>query len=50
MQAIMITRLYAMYQRSRKMLVFLVSIFLVVTIALGVIVIITFDYVSSGKL
>ncbi|KAG2101557.1 uncharacterized protein F5147DRAFT_655207 [Suillus discolor] len=34
---IMIARLYAMYQGSRKMLVFLVSIFLAVNIACGVI-------------
>ncbi|KAG1830643.1 hypothetical protein EV424DRAFT_270074 [Suillus variegatus] len=35
---IMIARLYAMYQGSRKMLIFLVIIFLAVTIACGVIV------------
>ncbi|KAG2101559.1 uncharacterized protein F5147DRAFT_310604 [Suillus discolor] len=34
---IMIARLHAMYQRSRKMLIFLVTIFLVVNIASGVI-------------
>jgi hypothetical protein len=33
MQVIVITRLHAMYQRSRKMLVFLSGIFLIVQIA-----------------
>jgi len=34
--AIMITRLYAMYRRSRNMLVFLIATFMAVTIACGV--------------
>ncbi|KAG2122795.1 hypothetical protein DEU56DRAFT_917688 [Suillus clintonianus] len=37
---VIITRLHVMYQQSRKMLVFLVSIFLAVTIACGVIAVI----------
>ncbi|KAG2031241.1 hypothetical protein BDR03DRAFT_118868 [Suillus americanus] len=37
MQVIMIARLYAMYQRSRIMLIFLVIMFLVVYIACGVV-------------
>jgi len=45
---IMISRLYAMYQRSRKMLIFLVVIFLALTIASVVIIAIlnngTYDY------
>ncbi|KAG2368998.1 hypothetical protein BDR07DRAFT_1389280 [Suillus spraguei] len=38
MQVIIIARLYAMYQRCRTMLIFLVVIFLVVNIASGVLV------------
>jgi len=37
---IMITRLFAMHQQSRKVLIFLVVIFLAITIACGVIVVI----------
>ncbi|KAG2060870.1 hypothetical protein BDR06DRAFT_1002090 [Suillus hirtellus] len=37
---IMITRLFAMHQQSRKLLIFLVVIFLAITIACGVIVVI----------
>ncbi|OAX32960.1 hypothetical protein K503DRAFT_565980 [Rhizopogon vinicolor AM-OR11-026] len=36
MQVIMIARLHAMYQRSRRMLIFLVIIFLATTVAWGV--------------
>jgi len=52
MQVIMMTRLYAMYQQSRKMLIFLAAIFLAVTIACGVIGAIqsTGSYISGGKL
>ncbi|KAG1809986.1 uncharacterized protein HD556DRAFT_19063 [Suillus plorans] len=41
---IMIARLHAMYQRSRKMLIFLVIIFLAVNVACGVITIIVLKY------
>jgi hypothetical protein len=43
MQVIMITRVYAMYQRSRKILVFLIVIFMAVQIPLEVI------YLLSNK-
>lgn len=46
LSVIMITRLYAMYQRSRKMLIFIVVTFLAVTIACGVIAAIGSSYVS----
>jgi len=50
MQVIMITRLHAMYQRSRKILVVLVVSFLAVTITSGVITVIqTLDHIA-GKL
>jgi predicted RND superfamily exporter protein len=45
----MITRLYAMYQRSRKMLIFLVALFLALTIAGGVMSGITSRHTSGGK-
>jgi predicted RND superfamily exporter protein len=38
MQAIMITRLYAMYQKSRNMLIFLTVFLTAVTIACGVMI------------
>ncbi|KAG2109695.1 uncharacterized protein F5147DRAFT_691931 [Suillus discolor] len=41
---IMIARLHAMYQKSRRMLIFLVIIFLAVNIACGVITIIVLKY------
>ncbi|KAG1782032.1 hypothetical protein EV702DRAFT_1192690 [Suillus placidus] len=50
MQVIMITRLYAMYQRSRKMLIFVVVTFLAVTIACGVIAAIGCSYLSWEEL
>ncbi|OAX32958.1 hypothetical protein K503DRAFT_860059, partial [Rhizopogon vinicolor AM-OR11-026] len=46
---IMITRLHAMYQRSRKMLIFLVVIFLAITIASGVIPWIQSSYFSGEE-
>lgn len=46
LSVIMITRLYAMYQRSRKMLIFVVVTFLAVTIACLVIFAIGSSYVS----
>jgi len=46
----MISRLHAMYQRSRMMLIFLVIIFLVVNIACIVITAIGLDYIVGGKL
>jgi hypothetical protein len=46
----MITRLHAMYQRSRNMLIFLTLIFLAVTIACGVITIIHNKISAIGKL
>lgn len=47
---IMITRLYAMYQRSRKMLIFLVALFLALTIAGGVMSGITSRHTSGEEL
>ncbi|KAG1789986.1 uncharacterized protein HD556DRAFT_1529202 [Suillus plorans] len=44
LDVIMIARLHAMYQRSRRMLIFLVIIFLVVNIACGAITIIGLKY------
>jgi hypothetical protein len=49
-QVIMITRLYAMYQRSRKMLVFIVVTFLAVTIACGIIAAVGSSYLTWGRL
>jgi hypothetical protein len=50
MQVIMITRLHAMYQRSRIMLIFLVVTFLIVNIACAVIAAIAITYFVAGKL
>lgn len=50
MSVIMITRLYAMYRKSKKMLVFLVVVFLALTIASIVIVAIIGSRNSEGKL
>ncbi|KAG1778965.1 hypothetical protein EV702DRAFT_112783 [Suillus placidus] len=47
---IMIARLYAMYQRSRMMLIFLVIIFLAVNIACGVITAIVLKYAVAEEL
>ncbi|KAG1887370.1 hypothetical protein F4604DRAFT_1900248 [Suillus subluteus] len=47
---IIITRLHAMYQQSRKMLAFLVSILLAVTIACGVIAVIEDRYTVGEQL
>ncbi|KAG2109698.1 uncharacterized protein F5147DRAFT_798001, partial [Suillus discolor] len=47
---IMIARLHAMYQRSRKMLIFLVIVFLAVNIACGVIAIIGLKYSLAEEL
>ncbi|KAG1743998.1 uncharacterized protein EDB91DRAFT_1273467 [Suillus paluster] len=47
---IMITRLHAMYQRSRKVLILVVVIFLSVNITCGVIVAITMRYTSVEEL
>lgn len=47
---IMLTRLHAMYQRSRKMLIFLTIIFLVVNLTCGVIAAVVLKYMSGGKL
>jgi len=47
----MIARLHAMYQQSRKMLVFLVVSFLAVTITCGVLVVIdSTQDISTGEL
>ena len=46
----MITRLHAMYQRSRKMLVFLSAIFLVIQITCAVIAAIQVGLMFSGEL
>ncbi|KAG2108893.1 uncharacterized protein F5147DRAFT_773227 [Suillus discolor] len=48
--AIMIARLYAMYQGSRMMLIFLVVVFLAVNIACGVIVAIGFKDIVAEEL
>ncbi|KAG2366188.1 hypothetical protein BDR07DRAFT_1396806 [Suillus spraguei] len=50
LSVIMITRLYAMYQRSRKTLVLIVVTFLAVTIACGVIAVIGGTYISWEEL
>jgi ABC-type transport system involved in cytochrome c biogenesis permease component len=50
MQVVMIARLYAMYQRSRKMLIFLVVIFMVITIIFGVMGAIGSSHTSARKL
>jgi ABC-type transport system involved in cytochrome c biogenesis permease component len=50
MQVVMIARLYAMYQRSRKMLIFLVVIFMVITITFGVMGAIGSSSASASKL
>ncbi|KAG2339447.1 hypothetical protein BDR05DRAFT_624025 [Suillus weaverae] len=50
LRVIMIVRLYAMYQRSRKMLIFLVVIFLAHTILDVVISIMTTKYTSGEEL
>ncbi|KAG2092658.1 uncharacterized protein F5147DRAFT_779596 [Suillus discolor] len=47
---IMITRLHAMYQRSRKMLIFLVVFFLTVTITSGVITVIRSIHLTGEEL
>jgi predicted RND superfamily exporter protein len=49
MQVVMITRLYAMYEQSRKILIFLIVIYFVVTITCGAIAAITSSSVSVGK-
>jgi len=49
MQVIMISRLYAMYQGSRGILIFLVIIFLAVNIACGVITTIALKHLVGGK-
>ena len=46
----MITRLYAMYQRSRKVLIFLSVIFLVIQITCGVLVAIEVRLMFGGEL
>jgi hypothetical protein len=50
MQVIMIARLGAMYQRSRNMLIFLVTVFLAVNITSGVITAIVLKGIVAGKL
>lgn len=50
LSVIMITRLYAMYQRSRKMLIFVVVTFMAVTIACGVIAAIGSSHISWEEL
>lgn len=49
MQVIIITRLHVMYQQSRKILVFLVVIFLIITSACGVIAAIGSRYTVGGE-
>jgi hypothetical protein len=50
MQVIMIARLHAMYQGSRKVLILLVIVFLVVNISGVVITVIVLRHISVGKL
>jgi len=50
MLVIMIARLHAMYQRSRKVLIFLAVIFLAITIANAVMTAITTTQITGGKL
>ncbi|KIK39564.1 hypothetical protein CY34DRAFT_808136 [Suillus luteus UH-Slu-Lm8-n1] len=50
LSVIMITRLYAMYQRSRKMLIFIVITFVAVTIACGVIAAVGSSYLIWEEL
>jgi hypothetical protein len=50
MQVIMIARLHAMNQQSRKMLIFLVVVFLGVQITCGVITAFTDSRGTGGKL
>jgi hypothetical protein len=50
MQVIIIARLHAMYQQSRKVLIFLVVIFLAITIANAVMLALMTMQVSGGKL
>jgi hypothetical protein len=49
MQVIMIVRLHAMYQQSRKVLIFLVVIFLAIRIANAVMVALSIMQISGGK-
>jgi hypothetical protein len=49
-QVIMIARLHAMYQGSRKVLILLVTIFLVVHISGAVITVMMLRHVTVGKL
>jgi predicted RND superfamily exporter protein len=49
MQAIMITRLFAMYQQSRKLLILLVVVLVAITIACGLIAVIQTRQLLSGK-
>jgi hypothetical protein len=49
MQVIMITRLFALYHRSRKVLVLLVVVFVAITIACGVLAAIQTRHLSGGK-
>lgn len=49
MQVIMITRLFAMYQQSRKLLIFLVVVLVAITIACGLIAAIQTRQLLSGK-
>jgi hypothetical protein len=50
MQVIMITRLFAMYQQSRKLLILLVVVLVAITIACGVIAAIQTRQLLSGKI
>jgi hypothetical protein len=50
MQVIMIARLYAMYQGSRKMLIFLIVVFMATKIITLVMTAISMTHISEGKL
>jgi predicted metal-binding membrane protein len=46
----MIARLYAMYQRSRKVLVLVVVVFIAINVTNTVILAINMKYISAGEL
>jgi hypothetical protein len=50
MQVIMMIRIHAMYQRSKKMLIFLIAVLLACTITSGITTVMAYIGVSAGKL
>jgi hypothetical protein len=49
MQVIMMIRIHAMYQLSKKMLIFLIVVLLACTITSGIIMVMALIGVSAGK-